>query len=69
MSLETGCVERPADAGACVRTYATRVDAGVVLVELPGRLERETWQPAATADEETATVGRDVSEVSLDASS
>ena len=69
VSLETGCVERPADSGACVRTYATRIDAGVVLVELPGRLERETWQPAATTDEETATVGRDVPEASLDAGS
>ena len=35
VSLETGAVERPADANACVRTYATRVDGGVVLVELP----------------------------------
>ena len=69
VSLETGCVERPADSGACVRTYPTRIEAGVVLVELPGRPEREAWQPAATTDEETATVGRDVSEASLDASS
>ena len=35
VSLETGCVERPAGSGTCVRTYATRVEAGVVLVELP----------------------------------
>ena len=36
VNLETGCVERPAtDAGKCVRAYATRVDGGVVSVELP----------------------------------
>jgi nitrite reductase (NADH) small subunit len=34
VSLETGAVERPADVSACVRTYPTRVDAGVVLLEL-----------------------------------
>lgn len=35
VGLETGAVERPAGASACVRTYATRVEAGIVLVELP----------------------------------
>jgi nitrite reductase (NADH) small subunit len=37
VNLETGAVDRPAHATACVRTYATRVEAGVVLVELPVR--------------------------------
>ena len=33
VSLETGAVERPAETAACVRTYATRVEDGIVLVE------------------------------------
>ena len=36
LSLKTGTVERPANANACVRTYETRVEAGVVLVEWQG---------------------------------
>ena len=39
VSLETGAVERPATASACVRTYPTRVEEGVVLVELPADVE------------------------------
>jgi nitrite reductase (NADH) small subunit len=35
VGLETGAVERPAGAEACVRTYATRVENGVVLLALP----------------------------------
>ena len=36
VNLETGAVERPTPgAGQCVRAYATRVDDGVVSVELP----------------------------------
>jgi nitrite reductase (NADH) small subunit len=34
IGLTTGAVERPTGAGACVHTYPTRVDDGVVLVEL-----------------------------------
>ena len=36
VSLKTGGVERPAAKTECVRTYATRVDAGVVSVEIAG---------------------------------
>jgi nitrite reductase (NADH) small subunit len=35
VSLDTGQVERPAGGGACVRTFPTRIDGDVVLVELP----------------------------------
>jgi nitrite reductase (NADH) small subunit len=35
ISLHTGSVERPSSAGACVRSYATRVQGGVVVVQLP----------------------------------
>jgi nitrite reductase (NADH) small subunit len=35
IDLETGRVERPAGSTPCVRTFATRVDGEVVLVELP----------------------------------
>ena len=34
IGLTTGEVERPAGVGGCVHTYPTRVDGGVVLVEL-----------------------------------
>lgn len=48
VNLETGCVERPsAGAGQCVRAYATRVDDGVVSVELPiGSSERQNEEAA-----------------------
>lgn len=42
ISLRTGSVEQPAEPRACVRAYRTRVEAGIVLVELPS---------AAAADE------------------
>jgi nitrite reductase (NADH) small subunit len=35
VDLESGCVERPSGATACLATYPTRVEAGVVMVELP----------------------------------
>ena len=35
ISLRTGAVERPSGMHDCVRSYRTRVEAGVVLVELP----------------------------------
>ena len=34
VSLETGAVVRPAEAGACVRTYRTRVEDGVISIEI-----------------------------------
>ncbi len=37
VNLETGAVERPANEHACVRTYATRIEAGILSVELPER--------------------------------
>ena len=45
--LETGCVERPAGMAACVKTYATRVDANLVLVELPASEQTNTNGQAA----------------------
>ena len=33
--LDDGGVQRPADASACVRTYPTRVEEGIVWVEVP----------------------------------
>ena len=35
ISLHTGAVQRPSGHLDCVRSYPTRVEAGVVLVELP----------------------------------
>jgi nitrite reductase (NADH) small subunit len=32
---ENGCVERPAGPAACIATYPTRLEAGVVMIELP----------------------------------
>ena len=33
--LDTGDVERPGGASICVRTYATRIEGNVVVVQLP----------------------------------
>ena len=33
--LDTGETERPSDVRACVRTYATKIEAGTVWIELP----------------------------------
>ena len=33
--LDTGAVERPAAQDTCVATYATRIDNGIVMLELP----------------------------------
>ena len=35
VNMETGCVERPGGIEACVETYPTRIDDGVVVVGLP----------------------------------
>ena len=35
VSLESGSVQRPAEAAACVHTYPTRVEDDVVWVEMP----------------------------------
>jgi nitrite reductase (NADH) small subunit len=40
-NLETGKVERPADQSACLRTYAARVENGVILIELTIAPEEE----------------------------
>jgi nitrite reductase (NADH) small subunit len=36
VNLESGAVERPASEHACVNPYATRVDGGIVSVQLVG---------------------------------
>lgn len=42
VNLETGNVERPAQQDACLQLYPTRVDDGIVLIELPvSRSEQE----------------------------
>ena len=33
--LDTGAVERPAERAECVATYPTRVDEGIVMLEIP----------------------------------
>ena len=35
VNMENGCVERPGGASACVDTYATRVEDGIVMIALP----------------------------------
>jgi len=45
ISLESGAVERPGRAGACVPTYPVRVEDGIVMVRLPaGAPSREIIQ-------------------------
>jgi nitrite reductase (NADH) small subunit len=43
VNLETGETMRPSDAGRCVETFPTRVDSGVVVVELPCRAESDDF--------------------------
>jgi nitrite reductase (NADH) small subunit len=40
VNLQTGTVERPAAGSGCVRTYGTRVDDDVLMIELPGEMGR-----------------------------
>lgn len=47
VSLETGAVCRPAGVAGCVPTYATRVEAGIVLIELPSTGGRSGKEHAA----------------------
>jgi len=35
VNLATGAVERPADTHACIQTYATRVEADIVWLDMP----------------------------------
>ena len=44
--LDTGAVERPSAPDKCVATYATRIDDGIVMIELPAQ---EAEAPRATA--------------------
>ena len=48
--LDTGAVERPALQAKCVATYPTRVDAGIIMVELP---------PGITSVADHGTPGRE----------
>lgn len=36
ISLETGSVTKPGAEPACVATYRTRIESGIVLIEIPG---------------------------------
>ena len=54
VNLETGAVERPsAGRDHCVKTYTTRIEAGVVLVNL-SREEASASSPTRSAGEEAA---------------
>ena len=54
IGLEDGKVARPAQVDACVRTYSTRVEDGIVLIKWPGKThtepevkpEEEVYQPS-----------------------
>ena len=45
INLASGQVDRPSGTGACVVSYATRVDAGIIVVGLPAKF----LQPGAAA--------------------
>ena len=47
ISLTTGGVERPADITTCITTYATRVEGGIILVELPAATTENTHEGRA----------------------
>ena len=40
INLESGAVDRPASAAACVRTYPVRVENGIVTVLAPGAVSQ-----------------------------
>ena len=42
IGLEDGKVARPAQVDACVRTYSTRVEDGIVLIKWPGKTHADT---------------------------
>lgn len=46
INLHTGSVERPAGPEACVRSYPTRVEAGIVLIQLPSEVAAGSGQAA-----------------------
>lgn len=48
IDLHTGSVERPAGLELCVRSYPTRVEAGIVLIELPAAATAGEGQPEAS---------------------
>ena len=55
VNLETGAVERPTvGVGQCVRAYATRVDDGVICIEMPAGLGPAGAYPYATTTNESA---------------
>jgi nitrite reductase (NADH) small subunit len=45
-SLHSGAAERSGDSSACVRTYPTRVEAGIVLVQIPSEAAADSGQAA-----------------------
>jgi nitrite reductase (NADH) small subunit len=47
INLVAGRVDRPADAAACVQTYPTRVDNGIIVVGLPSGAESKEAGEAA----------------------
>jgi nitrite reductase (NADH) small subunit len=56
--LDTGALKRPAEASACLRTYPTRVEGGVVWIEVnsrDGRREKR-GEPAETTIELAASI-------------
>src|SRR4030095_7478096 len=51
INLESGAVERPGSAVACVRTYPVRVEDGIVAVLTPGApSQRETLHGCQTVE-------------------
>jgi nitrite reductase (NADH) small subunit len=46
IGLQTGTVERPAGVAACVQSYPTRVEGGIVMIELPAEAENAEGQAA-----------------------
>jgi nitrite reductase (NADH) small subunit len=44
--LLTGVVQRPADSAACLKTYPTRLEDGVVWIDIPGLGERQETSDA-----------------------
>ena len=61
--LEDGSVTKPADQKACVASYRTRVEAGIVCVQLPA--QQHGFQPESAGSEHIGDTSADEAEPEL----
>ncbi len=57
ISLETGSVTKPGAEPACVATYRTRIESGIVLIEIPGSSAEHQGDALCCAEQNHAASG------------